>query len=114
MPLYEYKCREHGIFSELATLADSAHPTDCPQCGATSPRILTLSPRVVLALKEGVSIKAIERNEKAQNEPEVSTVDRRQNDDKHIIGKSIGKSKVIYTADGKKMFPSMRPWMISH
>ncbi len=28
--------------------------------------------------------------------------------------KPIRKSNLLYTADGNKMFPSMRPWMISH
>lgn len=59
------------------------------------------------------------RNEKASHEPIISTADQRARDAEHRKScgckkKSDGKHMLFYTADGKKMFPSMRPWMISH
>ena len=115
MPLYDYKCQQHGVFSELTTIANMESPVDCPQCGVVSPRILALPPHIVSMMKE--TKQAMERNEKAQHEPIISTLERRTNDKKHAsdCGCSSGKkSNLFYTAEGNKMFPSMRPWMISH
>jgi len=115
MPLYDYKCQQHGVFSELSTIANMEAPVDCPQCGVVSPRILALPPHIVSMMKE--TKQAMERNEKAQHQPVVSTLDRRENDHEHSSTcgcSSKKKSNLFYTADGKKMFPSMRPWMISH
>ncbi|GGO89272.1 hypothetical protein GCM10011348_46630 [Marinobacterium nitratireducens] len=126
MPLYEYKCPEHGVFQELATMADHDKPCDCPQCGTTSARVITLPPQLLAMLKE--NREAMERNEKAQHEPQFLTPAQYREQEaekkaraahKHKHGSGCGcqserKSKLFYTADGSKMFPSMRPWMISH
>jgi hypothetical protein len=68
--------------------------------------------------------RASSRNEKSAHEPVFSTVEYRQEqkarrEHKHGKGcgcgdKPIRKSALMYTADGNKMFPSARPWMISH
>lgn len=122
MPLYDYKCGQHGLFYELATLEDSAKPCACPQCGALSARVIVLAPDI-LAMKQEKR-EAHRRNEQSANEPVFSTLEYRQDqqarrEHKHGRGcgcgdKPIRKSALMYTADGKKMFPSMRPWMISH
>ena len=64
------------------------------------------------------------RNEKAMHEPVFSTPDYRaeqkaKREYMHSKGcgcgdKPIRKSALFFTADGNKMFPTMRPWMISH
>ena len=118
MPVYDYKCREHGIFHELATMEDFDKPVSCPQCQKLSPRIIMMAPAVHDMASD--KSKAIERNEIARHEPEYSTQDSRlENAErlKHGCGCSHTEkrsTKLFYTADGKKMFPSMRPWMISH
>jgi len=117
MPLYDYKCNDHGVFTELATIAGREKPVNCPQCGAASARVFALSPQMISMMKE--KKQAMERNEKARHEPLISTLDRRQNDKQHASdcgcsGGSVKNSKLFYTAEGNKMFPSMRPWMISH
>lgn len=117
MPLYDYKCREHGLFQELGTMAEAGHPANCPECMALSPRVIVLPPEI-LAM-DPARRKAQARNEKARHEPIISTADQRARDAKHRKScgckkKSDGKHMLFYTADGKKMFPSMRPWMISH
>jgi hypothetical protein len=62
--------------------------------------------------------KAMETNEKSRHEPVFSNVDRRESDEQHSSGCGCRAekpgSKLFYTAEGDKMFPSMRPWMISH
>jgi len=117
MPVYDYKCTEHGLFYELASIDNHAEPMPCPECQSPSARIIILSPGILDMPKE--KKQAIDRNEAAKHEPQHSTVDsREENADKlkHGCGCTHNKrsSKLMYTADGNKMFPSMRPWMISH
>ncbi len=116
MPVYDYKCAEHGLFYELATLSDYDQPCACPQCGALSPRVLVLPPELLQMSKERKQ--AFATNEKAQHEPIVSSAASR------AVTKADGgcgcgdhrkrPSKLMYTAQGEKFFPTMRPWMISH
>jgi len=117
MPVYDYKCSEHGVFNELASLADAGLPCACPQCAQLSPRVIVLPPE--LLDMDSQHRKAHATNERARHEPVISTSERRQHDHQHRHGcgctqKKPGKSKLMYTAQGEKMFPSARPWMISH
>ena len=120
MPVYDYKCPDHGLFHELATMEDYDKPGLCPQCQLLSPRVIMVPPEYLNMDKEKKN--AMDRNEAAKHEPQLSTVDSRAENEerlKHPKGcgcthKKKGGSKLMYTADGKKMFPSMRPWMISH
>jgi len=118
MPVYDYKCAEHGIFYELATIEDSGKPQCCPECKTLAPRIIMVPPNILDMAP--AKRNEHETNERAQHEPQMSTVDSRAENEeklKHGCGCQYhkkGKSKLMWTADGKKMFPSMRPWMISH
>ena len=38
MPVYDYKCKEHGVFHELATVEQGDQPCACPTCQTLSPR----------------------------------------------------------------------------
>ena len=116
MPVYDYKCSQHGIFSELATFEHSQTPQPCPQCTELSARIIMMAPGILDMAPE--KRKAMATNEKSRHEPEFSTAERRQHDHHHKHGcgcdaKKPG-SKLFFTSEGDKMFPSMRPWMISH
>lgn len=143
MPLYDYKCKEHGFFHQLATMAESASPKPCPECQTLSARIIMIPPEI-LAMAPNQK-KAAEANEKAMHEPTISTVDTRMEDaDRKAfeLRKSCGchhhsnnpqvnqklkqlrdlvnpsqsslKQQALFLADGSKIFPSQRPWMISH
>lgn len=117
MPVYDYKCSDHGVFYDLASVDDHAAPAPCPQCQVFSPRIIMISPGILDMARE--KKQAMDRNEAAKHEPQHSNADTRaENADKlkHGCGCTHTKrsSKLMYTADGSKMFPSMRPWMISH
>lgn len=127
MPVYDYKCAEHGLFHELASMDKAAEPCQCPQCGSMSPRVIMIPPEI---LANAPGSKAMEKNEKAQHQPIISSVDSRQEAAErkahaHKHGKSCGcgshetnkgslKQQVVYLPDGSKVFPSQRPWMISH
>ena len=115
MPLYDYKCQVHGVFQELAPLAVSASPGQCPQCGLVSPRVILIAP-ALLDMAPGRR-EAFATNERSREAPVVSTAASR--DQQHGRGcgceqPSPRKSQVIYLPDGSKVFPSQRPWMISH
>lgn len=117
MPVYDYKCPQHGLFHELATMADHARPAACPHCGTLSARVIVMAPEILDMAAE--KKQAMDRNEAARHEPQFSTTDSRaENEDrlKHGCGCQHHKkpSRLMYTAEGNKMFPSMRPWMISH
>ncbi len=117
MPVYDYKCKDHGVFYGLASMEDSDKPAVCPSCGVSCARIIMISPEI-LDMSPNAR-KAEATNERNQHEPAYSTKDRRELDDEHRSGcgcdaKKPGKSNLMYTAQGDKFFPSMRPWMISH
>ncbi|MES2825450.1 MAG: zinc ribbon domain-containing protein [Pseudomonadota bacterium] len=122
MPVYDYKCTTHGLFYELAAMDESGKPCACPTCGQTSARVIMLAPEFLSMKSE--NRKAHARNEKATHEPVFSTPEYRQEQQarrEHKHGKACGcgdkpirKSALMFTAGGNKMFPSMRPWMISH
>ena len=133
MPLYDYKCAKHGVFHELATMEQGGQPCACPSCGQMSARVIMVPPEV-LAMAPG-NRESIRRNEEAKNQPMISSVDSRAEaadrkafDQKkgHVHKKGCGcshesasgtsalKKQVIYLPDGSKVFPSQRPWMISH
>lgn len=126
MPLYDYKCPEHGVFHELASVEHHDKPAFCPQCQTLSARVIVLPPAIAQMIKE--QREAMERNEKASHEPEVMTASQfhereqeKQERHNHKHGSGCGcqsgkkrRSNLLYTAEGNKMFPSMRPWMISH
>jgi hypothetical protein len=108
---------QHGIFNELATFENAHTPCACPQCGELSGRVIMFAPEFLNMNAD--KRKAMATNEKAQHEPAYSTANRRKEDDEHGKGcgcskQKPGKSNLMYTAQGDKMFPSMRPWMISH
>lgn len=124
MPLYDYKCVDHGIFHALATVEDAGSPAPCPECQALAARVILIPP--ALLLMDADKRTAIARNEKAVSEPIISTPDARsaQQEERahaHRHGKGCGcqsdrkkGAKAILLPDGKKIFPSARPWMISH
>lgn len=136
MPLYDYKCPDHGVFQELAPMQEHDKPRPCPQCHTTSARVIVLPPEIAKVLKETKA--AMERNEKAREAPDFMTAAQyREREEErqariafdakkkggcgcghsHNHSHSQGKkrtSNLMYTAEGNKMFPGMRPWMISH
>jgi len=116
MPVYDYRCREHGVFYQLQTLENHAQPAACPTCAQPSARIIMIAPD--LLLMDSSRRNAFATNEKSRHQPIISQKEQRQQDHhhRHKCGceKDLKKSKLLYTAKGEKMFPSMRPWMISH
>ena len=110
MPVYDYKCQEHGLFHELVPVDESGDCIPCPTCGELSARVILVAP--ALLGMDPQKREAMERNEKAMHEPRRGNMASEK--DQGCCHRHRSKPKVFYTADGKKMFPSARPWMISH
>lgn len=116
MPTYDYDCGRCGGFDAFRSLADRNEPAACPDCGAGSPRVFISAPR--LALLPGATRSAIEINERASHQPLSSSNYARL---KHPSGcgccnTGVGarRGATVQAPNGAKVFPSKRPWMISH
>ncbi|WZB70944.1 zinc ribbon domain-containing protein [Achromobacter xylosoxidans] len=110
MPIYDYACGGCGEFSALRSLAQWRDPADCPQCGASSERIVGGAP-AISALSSAVN-RARAANERNANEPRSSRAGHGMNCGCCSGGRKSGKTRVA--ADGAKSFAGSRPWMISH
>jgi putative FmdB family regulatory protein len=122
MPTYDYACPSCGGFDAFRSLADRNEPATCPECSTASPRVFVSAPRLACVSSE--TRFAMDTNERARHEPRSSrsleggmgSYSRL----KHPAGcgccsSSSGKqSATVKAANGNKMFPSKRPWMISH
>ncbi|MBN8872593.1 MAG: zinc ribbon domain-containing protein [Rhodospirillales bacterium] len=43
MPTYDYECATCGPFTESRPMAEFAAPQPCPECGTSSPRMLSVT-----------------------------------------------------------------------
>ena len=108
MPVYDYKCTTHGVFHELVSMSESAATKPCPRCQSPSQRVVLLAPTILDM--DPKKRQACACNEKAQHEPKHSS--RLLRPDSMQSGNR--STQTLFTSDGKKLFPSQRPWMISH
>ena len=113
MPVYDYKCAEHGPFRELVRMADSAKPSHCPECRVLSARII-LAPG--LSRLSARKIQAHEINEQNQHAPALSTRARREQEHEHAAGRGKGPpgAGLMPTAKGARRSALKRPWMLGH
>jgi putative FmdB family regulatory protein len=119
MPTYEYDCQDCGGFDAIRTMSQRNEPCACPECGVAATRVFASAPR--LACVSSDTRTAMDRNEKARHEPRSSKDQGSYGRLKHPSGcgccstasKGI-RSATVTGANGNKMFPSKRPWMISH
>jgi len=68
MPIYEYECSAHGRFDELRGFSENRLPADCPVCGTSCQRAVSL-PRA--PIMEAGLVRAHDRNERSRHEPAV-------------------------------------------
>jgi len=111
MPVYEYLCDGCGTdFSALRPMAQSSLPHACPECGSEAQRALLSAP--AYAGMPAAQRAAHATNERARHEPKSSSKLG------HVHGPGCGCGKpgksTVVAPDGKKSFPTKRPWMISH
>jgi len=130
MPIYDFKCAEHGLFHELVAIEKAGSASPCPQCGTECMPVILVAPTVLAMSPE--SRQTHKTNEDASHSPIISSVDSRAEADdrkqfalkkgkpqtcgcsEHRPEQSALKKQVVFLPDGSKVFPSQRPWMISH
>ncbi len=120
MPTYDYACPECGGFEAFRSLSQRNEPAACPDCGAASDRVFVSAPR--LACLSSETRTAMDTNERARHAPMSSAeYGAYQRFKKHGSGcgccgtaSATKRSPTVTGANGNKMFPTKRPWMISH
>ncbi len=116
MPTYDYDCPECGRFDAQRRIAARDEPASCPQCTKPALRVVACAPR--LALMASAARGAFQINERAAHAPQHSSSYQRL---AHPAGCGCcattgakGRGATVQAANGAKVFPSKRPWMISH
>ncbi|MEM1278074.1 MAG: zinc ribbon domain-containing protein [Pseudomonadota bacterium] len=107
MPVYEYRCEEHGPFEAMRPMSECSAPYACPVCGRQAPRVMLSAPNVANMGSEKRFAQAT--NERSADSPKKLST--------HGPDGSRGKTpgqRALHRADGAKSFPSSRPWMLSH
>jgi putative FmdB family regulatory protein len=96
MPLYEYRCSDHGVFEAMGRMSRSGEPGSCPACEASAPRILS---SVRGAQLERSQVIARDRNERSAHEPRL-----------------VETKKKVATGERPKPQRShgQRPWVLEH
>lgn len=116
MPAYQYLCDACGYFELIRPMSQSGQDTHCPDCSSMASRIIASAPFIGAGSNRGIIASSI--NERAQHEPAVSSqIEKpRHGPGCGCCGGSDSRisSKTMKNAAGDKMFPSKRPWMISH
>jgi putative FmdB family regulatory protein len=112
MPVYEYLCEDCGPFTQIRAMAEYELPSDCPDCGASAPRVILTAPHCSTMAPE--LRRAHATNERSAHAPRTLSSSKGS----HAAGCSCctGKSSrmTLRGKNGSKSFPSSRPWMISH
>lgn len=112
MPVYEYLCDAcGGDFTALRPMSHSSLPHACPDCGGEAQRVLLSAP--AFAGMQAADRKAHAINERARHEPKSSSQLGHKHGPGCGCGSGVSKATAVST-DGKKSFPTKRPWMISH
>jgi putative FmdB family regulatory protein len=113
MPTYDYDCKECGGFEAIRSISLRNEPAACPDCGFPAARVMVSS--AGLAYLDGTTLRAMDANERSRHEPKSS---KNYVSHKHPAGcgccSSSKKTTTVTGKNGNKMFPSKRPWMISH
>jgi putative FmdB family regulatory protein len=113
MPTYDYECSCCGPFEAIRTLAEYRDPQPCPQCGSASMRVHLGVAAFASMPSERRTAHAI--NERAAHEPKTASSMKHGKGCSCCSGASKGLGgKTVRTAEGAKLFPRKRPWMISH
>jgi putative FmdB family regulatory protein len=109
MPVYDYECRDCGVFTALRPMSDCKASLACPTCGVDAVRTFHTAPAI--AGMDAAKRAAVTVNERSAHEPRISG-------GRHGAGCSCcsrkGNDNAARPANAHKSFPKTRPWMISH
>lgn len=99
MPLYEYKCDDHGHFEEFQSMSHGGKPVACPICGQMSARVYS-APNV--ALMDPAQKSAMDRSIQSRYEPK--TISRPK---KELVQKDERPAKKV-----QKAYRGARSWVM--
>ncbi|MDB4973310.1 MAG: regulatory protein FmdB family [Myxococcaceae bacterium] len=111
MPMYEYECRDHGVFEVLKSLAQYAEPAACPECDLTAMRVLS-TPRL-----SGLSrpdMIAHSHNERSRHEPRHAKSTHDCAHPHHKEARALAAHKGQPAKPTLKKYTGVRPWVIEH
>jgi len=104
MPLYEYRCEQHGDFTHHTGIANRNNVFNCPSCGSDTTRIVSAP---ALALMNNGNRQAWAKNEKSAHEPI-----RKK---KHSCGHDHSHDNHTHKKqEYMQASPGGRPWMLGH
>ena len=105
MPIYEYECRQHGVFELLKSVSEVHDPGLCPRCALPGQRLISVPTLSAMARSEVI---AHERNERSRHEPRIA---RSPGSCNHSGACNHGRK----AQPGKlKAYTGKRPWVIEH
>ncbi|MDB4987957.1 MAG: FmdB family transcriptional regulator [Myxococcaceae bacterium] len=109
--MYEYECREHGLFEVLKPLAEYADPTVCPECDGMASRVLS-TPRLSGLSRPDMIAHA--RNEKSRHEPRHAKSLHDHAHPHHAHARAAAENKGPPPQPVLKRYTGARPWVIEH
>src|SRR5215467_8572052 len=71
MPIYEYRCDQHGVFEIIRPLSMARESATCLVCGSEARRVFSV-PMVRTGSRTAL-LAAMDHSEKSRDEPEVVT-----------------------------------------
>ncbi len=112
MPVYEYLCSDCGPFTRMRSMSEYEQPSECPECGASAPRVILTAPHCATMAADRRLAHAT--NERSANAPRTSSSMKGSHG--AGCGCCSGKTSRLMRRGkgGSKSFPTSRPWMISH
>lgn len=112
MPVYDYRCPKHGVFSAMRPMKDYEQPFPCPGCNEPAPRVFIRVPNIMGITTE--ARRAHEVNERSKHSPMTSGTYRENHGAGCSCCKAVNKPDTVDNNPKLKSFKSKRPWMISH
>ena len=71
MPIYEYRCDQHGVFEIIRPLGTAPQSARCLECGSEARRVFSVP--TVRSGSRTALLAAIDHAEKSRHEPDVVT-----------------------------------------
>jgi phage FluMu protein Com len=104
MKVFEYLCKDCGVFELLRPSGLRNHPGPCTKCGKLSARAISIPHLSQLDPKKKI---AIEKNIKSQHEPEICGSDCQHEHNQATPSQMKGQPKY-------KNYTGPRSWVIEH
>ena len=112
MPVYEYRCEEHGGFEEILPISRYNEAVCCPSCGVVATKVCS-APKLRGMSK--VLMSSHEKNERSREAPHVCKTGCSHSHGHKSPNKAKAKGR-----DGEPVKPMLqsyrgrRPWVIEH